>query len=120
MTVLFVGHQHEGSACVRVAAERTGHRAAFVDTVEAAHAALLRTTPRAVIASSSVDIRELNRTLRARAECFGVPLIALTDFGLVRVFTELYLLGADDVVSARDVGGLTRRLGAGGDSSRET
>ncbi len=75
-------------------------------------AAIEKETPRCVFLDASAGVREVHEILRGRAECFGVPVIALTDAEAELAWLELHALGADDVVALHDVGGLTRRLAA--------
>ena len=113
MSVLVVGHRLSlPGAGVREAIERTASDARFLPHVAEARAMLAEEPPRCVLIDANEDIRELNRDLRVRAECFGVPLIAITALPTERSWLELKSLGADDVVALHDVGGLTRRLSA--------
>jgi CheY-like chemotaxis protein len=113
MTVLVVGQRLalDGRG-VREAVVRAAGDAMFVPSVSSAIEALGGGAPRCIVADASEELRELNRSLRTRADSFGVPLIALSDMLTERNFLALKALGADDVVSMHDVGGLTRRLSA--------
>ncbi len=113
MTVLVVGSRL-GSAerTVRMAIERSAQTAVFVSSKEEALAATLLETPRCVLVDAHAGIRDIHEALRSRAECFGVPVIALTDVTSEQAWLELHGLGADDVVATYDVGGITRRLSA--------
>jgi CheY-like chemotaxis protein len=113
VTVLVVGQRLTlAGRGVREAVVRAASDAVFVPSVPAALEALDAGAPRCVVADAGDELRELNRGLRTRADCFGVPLIALSDMPTERTFRELKALGADDVVAMFDVGGLTRRLSA--------
>jgi DNA-binding response OmpR family regulator len=113
MTVLIVGLGLEAkSHGVREAIERTGTSALYVATIQDAKIAMRNRRLRCALVGPGTDVREVNAALRESAECFSLPLIALTDCPCERVIVELHLLGADDVVSIHDVGGLTRRLAA--------
>lgn len=113
MAVLVVGQRLSHDApTLRMALERARIEAEFVPNAASAAEVLLTQTPRCVLADAQADVRDLNRALRARAECFGVPLIAVTDQCSERMLLELHRLGSDDVVATHDVGGLTRRLAA--------
>ncbi len=113
MTVLVVGSRL-GSVerGVRIAIERSAQRAVFVSDKEGVLAATEAEIPRCVFVDAAAGIREIHEALRSRAECFGVPVIALTDSASEAAWLELHGLGADDVVALHDVGGMTRRLSA--------
>ena len=111
MTVLIVGHRlGSRERGVRDAIERAADDALFMPSHTTLGEVAAIETPRCVIADSQAEVREINRTLRGNASCFGVPLIALSDQVSDRVMLELHALGADDVIPMHDLGGLTRRL----------
>jgi DNA-binding response OmpR family regulator len=113
VTVLVVGQRLTIGGGVREAVERAARDVAFAPDLAAAQDSLRQSdAPRCVLAHAEESIKELNRELRSRAKCFGVPLIAVTDMLTERVMLELKSLGADDVVAVHDIGGLTRRLAA--------
>lgn len=112
MPVIVVGQRLlQREQVLRVAIERAACTGIFVQDATALKAAIAGRTPRCVIADSSDDLRELNRILRQDANCFGVPLVAVSEQLSERVFLELYHLGADDVIGLNQIGDLTRRLG---------
>ena len=113
VTVLVVGSRlGTTERGVRIAIERSAQSAVFVTTKEEALAATLVETPRCVLVDAHAGIRDIHEALRSRAECFGVPVIALTDFTSEQAWLELHGLGADDVAASHDLGGITRRLSA--------
>ena len=90
MSVLVVGHRLSlPGAGVREAIERTASDARFLPHVAEVRAMLAEEPPRCVLIDAHEDIRELNRDLRVRAECFGVPLIAITALPTERSWLEL-------------------------------
>ncbi len=97
---------------MRTAIERTAQSAVFVTDKEETLAATATETPRCVLVDAHAGIRDIHEALRSRADCFGVPVIALTDFTSEQAWLELHGLGADDVVATHDIGGITRRLAA--------
>ncbi len=95
-----------------MAIERSAQEAVFVANTEEALAAIELETPRSVLVDAHAGIRDIHEALRSRAECFGVPVIALTDSTSEQAWLELHGLGADDVVATHDLGGITRRVSA--------
>lgn len=113
MTVLVVGHRLSSrERGVRDAVERADDGAMFLPTHATLNEVVALEVPRCVIVDSQAEVREINRTLRGNAACFGVPLIAVSDQISDRVLLELHALGADDVVAMHELGGITRRLAA--------
>jgi DNA-binding response OmpR family regulator len=113
MTVLVVGHRlGSRERGIRDAIERAADDAIFMSSTNALAEVLANETPRCVVVDSQSEVREINRVLRGKAACFGVPLIAMSDQISDRVMLEQHALGADDVVAMHELGGLTRRLAA--------
>lgn len=113
MTVLVVGHRLSAKERgVREAIERVAADATFISSRLSLDEVLARKLPRCVLTDSHQDTFEINRALRERADCSGVPLIALVDQVNDQNALELYRLGADDICSMHDVMGMTRRLTA--------
>jgi DNA-binding response OmpR family regulator len=112
VSILVVGDHLAQATYVREAVERTAHTAHFLSGIAQVQEWLNTAAPSCVLAFGGAELSALNRELRFRAECFGVPLIAVTDRPTERAYLELRLSGADDIIAAHDVGGLTRRLSA--------
>jgi DNA-binding response OmpR family regulator len=113
MTVLVVGHRlSTKERSVREAIERVAADATFINSRLSLDEVLARKLPRCVLTDSHQDTYEINRALRERADCSGVPLIALVDQVSDQNAIELHRVGADDICSMHDVAGLTRRLTA--------
>jgi DNA-binding response OmpR family regulator len=113
MTVLVVGQRlGDRERNVREAIERASSQVVFIPTVLQLREALDTYPARCVLADSPVDVRDITRVLRSNANCFSVPLIALTERISDRIMLELHAIGADDVVALHELGGLTRRLAA--------
>jgi DNA-binding response OmpR family regulator len=113
MSVLVVGQRlGDREKIVREAIERASAEAVFIPTVQQLRESLESYPTRCVLADSPSEVRELARVLRANANCFSVPLIALSDRVSDRILLELYAMGGDDAVAVHDMGGLTRRLAA--------
>jgi CheY-like chemotaxis protein len=113
MTVLVVGHRLSAKERgVREAIERVTGEATFISSRLSLDEILARKLPRCVLTDSQQDTFEINRALRERADCSGVPLIALVDQVSEQNALELHRLGADDICSMYDVAGMTRRLTA--------
>lgn len=113
MTVLVVGTRlGSRERGVRAAIERASEDVIFVQDPKAALAAITGSPPRCVYVDAQAGVREINEALRSRADCFGVPVIALTEHASEHAWLELHGLGADDVVQMHDHGGITRRTAA--------
>ncbi len=113
MTVLVVGQRlGDRERNVREAIERASAQVVFIPAVAQLREALETYPVRCVLADSPVDVRDITRVLRSNANCFSVPLIALSERVSDRVMLELHAIGADDVVTLHELGGLTRRLAA--------
>jgi len=113
VTVLVVGTRLSSKERgVRGAIERASEGATFVADAAAALAAVQHGPPRCVFVDAEAGVREINEALRTRADCFGVPLIALTEHASEQAWLDLHALGADDVVQLHDLAGMTRRTSA--------
>jgi DNA-binding response OmpR family regulator len=113
MTVLVVGQRlGDRQKAVREATERASAEVMFVPSAQLLRESLDSHPVRCVLADSPHEVRDIARVLRSNANCFSVPLIALSDHVSDRIMLELHAVGADDVVAVHDLGGLTRRLAA--------
>ncbi len=113
MTVLLVGTRlGSKESGVMSAIERASEDAIVVADPPALLVALQNGPPRCVFVDAQAGVRDVNETLRSRADCFGVPIIALTEQACEEVWLSLHALGADDVVLIHDSGGITRRTSA--------
>lgn len=113
MTVLVVGTRlGSRERGVRSAIERAAEDAVVVADPRGLLVALEEGPPRCVFVDAESSIREVNEVLRSRADCFGVPVIALTEQASEEIWLSLHALGADDVVLMHDSGGITRRTSA--------
>lgn len=113
MTVLVVGQRlGDRQKVVRDAIERASVEVVFIPSAQLLREALEDQTARCVLADSPFEVQDIARVLRSNANCFSVPLIALSEHISDRIMLELHAVGADDVVAVHDLGGLTRRLAA--------
>jgi DNA-binding response OmpR family regulator len=113
MTVLVVGQRlGDRQKAVGEAIDRAGTEAVFIPSAQLSRESLETLPVRCVLADSPLEVRDVARVLRSNANCFGVPLVALSDHVSDRIMLELHAIGADDVVAVHDLGGLTRRLAA--------
>ncbi len=113
MKVLVVGHRAGAKdRSIREALDRASVEGVFVASALSVPEVLNVTLPRCVLVDSLEGVAHVSGMLRERADCTGVPLIALVDAVSERTVVELHRMGADDIALMHDVGGLTRRLAA--------
>ncbi len=112
--VLFVGSgQADRRRWVACAAQRADVSVQHVEGTERARAWLARAeapVPRALILEGGGRVAQFVEWLRGQGRLFPVPVLLVVPRPTEAAYAEAHALGADDVVLASDLGGLTRRL----------